>query len=623
MPTAFASPQTSSPRGGSSEGREAWADSLLGSMSLAQKIGQLMVFSHYGPFITPDVRRMIREHHVGGFRISQKFHPGSAEHRRALRPISFGNDEQNQVGEKLPPPAEFLERSSYGPDWSCYDRGDLPAISCGAEEFAATLNELRTLSAEAGNSAGLHYAFDHEGEWGDFCFGTARHFPNPLGLYATGDPSLAYEVGRAIGLQARALGANFIHSPVLDIASNPLNPEVGTRSFGPNAAEVCRFGMQSFLGLTSAGLITAAKHFPGRGDSVSDAHYKLPVVTASAEVMHREHLRPYRELIEAGLPAIMAAFSAYPSLEKDSNTRRPAATSKQIITGLLREEMGFDGVITTDNCQMGGLLEIHEIGEAAVRSLQAGCDLILFRAYTPARDRVIAAVRQAVESGEYPLADLDASVRRILRMRHDMGLANDHGCVSVEQAAAVSRDPEIIQIEQKAAEKSITVLRDEGRLLPLTARGKILLVEQAHSLHLFQNNTQCHPGVLWKEMCRLSDQVGTVLVRETPTEEDRNAVQKRLDEADIIVATNYYNYRGQAPAEDLLRTLHATGKPVVTVTNNPFATFGAPPWAPTVIVNFGISSAAATRAVAEIIFGKLKPSGHLSINLGTGDNPPA
>jgi hypothetical protein len=96
-----------------------------------------------------------------------------------------------------------------------------------------------------------------------------------------------------------------------------------------------------------------------------------------------------------------------------------------------------------------------------------------------------------------------------------------------------------------------------------------------------------------------------------------------LNEADIIVATNYYNYRGQAPAEDLLRTLHATGKPVVTVTNNPFATFGAPPWAPTVIVNFGISSAAATRAVAEIIFGKLKPSGHLSINLGTGDNPPA
>ncbi|MFM8457806.1 MAG: glycoside hydrolase family 3 protein, partial [Chthoniobacterales bacterium] len=326
--------------------------------------------------------------------------------------------------------------------------------------FAATLNELRTLSAKAGNPAGLHYAFDHEGEWGDFCFGTTRHFPNPLGLYASGNPALAYEVGRAIGLQARALGANFIHSPVLDIASNPRNPEVGTRAFGPSADEVSRFAMQSFLGLTSAGIITAAKHFPGRGDSVSDAHYKLPVVTASAEEMRREHLRPYSHLIEAGLPAIMAAFSAYPSLEKDGNARRPAATSKQIITGLLREEMGFDGVITTDNCQMGGLLEIYEIGEAAVRSLQAGCDLVLFRAYTPARNRVVEAVLRAVESGEYPLADLDASVRRILRMRYDMGLDIDYGRVSVEEAAAVSRDPEIVKVETKAAECSVTVLRE-------------------------------------------------------------------------------------------------------------------------------------------------------------------
>ena len=597
--------------------REAWVESVFSRLSTEQKVGQLMVFSHYGPFITPDVRRMIRDHHVGGLRISQKFHPGSAEHRRALRPISFGNDEQNHVGEKLPPPAEFLERSAYAPDWSCYDRGDMPAISCGAEEFAATLNELRTISAQAGNLAGLHYAFDHEGEWGDFCFGTTRHFPNPLGLYATGDPSIAYEVGRAIGLQARALGANFIHSPVLDIASNPRNPEVGTRAFGPSADEVGRYAMQSFLGLTSAGIITAAKHFPGRGDSVSDAHYRLPVVTASAEEMRREHLRPYRDLIEAGLPAIMAAFSAYPSLEKDGNARRPAATSKQIITGLLREEMGFDGVITTDNCQMGGLLEIYEIGEAAVRSLQAGCDLILFRAYTPARNRVIEAVLGAVESGEYPLADLDASVRRILRMRHDMGLDRDYGRVSVEEAAAVSRDPEIVKVETKAAERSVTILRDENSMLPIAPTAKVLLVEQAHALHLFQNSTQCHPGVLWKEMCRFSDNVGIVLVRESPTEEDRNAVQKRLAEADVVVATNYYNYRGQAPGEALLKILHESGKPVVTVTNNPFATFGAPPWAPTVIVNFGISSAACTRAIAEVVFGQLKKSARrLRMNLG-------
>lgn len=608
-------PSNQSPLKSTPSTRQSWVESIFSSLSPQQKIGQLMVFAHYGSFITPDVRNLISRYHVGGFRISQKFPPGSAEHRAALRPIAFGVDEQSGTGEKLPPNAEYLRRSAHGPGEDCFDRGNIPAIACGAGDFASALNELRDLSVASGNPAGLHFAFDHEGEFGDFCFQTTRNFPNPLGLHACGDPRLAYEVGLAIGIQARALGANFIHSPVLDVACNPANPEVGTRAFGATADAVTLFGLQSYRGLSEAGLVAAAKHFPGRGDSVSDAHFGLPVVTASREEMWDVHLAPYRALIEDGLPAVMAAFSAYPHLESSGARDIPAATSKHIITGLLREKMGFDGVITTDNCQMGGLLERYEIGEAAVRCLQAGCDIVLFRAYTPARLRVLQAVENALADGTYSETDFNRSVKRILAMRYDMGLNNGGGKVSVERAVEIFHDPGVVETAKKAASKTITLLRDVAGLLPLQASQKVLLVEQAHALHLFQNSPYCHPGVLWKHLSALSENVSTVLVMEQPTEDDKEAVRRRMGEADVIVATNYYNYRGGTPMEPFLRELHESGKPLVVVTNNPFAAFGAPAWAGTVMVNFGISSGEGNEATARALIGLEKPRGHLNFPL--------
>lgn len=595
--------------------RQAWVDGIFSGLSPQQKIGQLMVFAHYGSFITPDVRNLIAHHHIGGFRISQKFPPGSAEHRAALRPIAFGVDEQAGTGEKLPPNAEYLRRSAHGPATDCFDRGNIPAIACGAGDFATALNELRDLSLASGNPAGLHFAFDHEGEFGDFCFQTTRNFPNPLGLYAGGDPRLAYEVGLAIGIQARALGANFIHSPVLDVACNPANPEVGTRAFGATADAVTLFGLQNYRGLREAGLVAAAKHFPGRGDSISDAHFGLPVVTASRREMMDVHLAPYRALIEDGLSSVMAAFSAYPNLEPSGARDIPAATSKHIITGLLREKMGFDGVITTDNCQMGGLLECYEIGDAAVRCLQAGCDLVLFRAYTPARLRVVKAVENALADGTYSESDFNRSVKRILAMRYEMGLNKGGGKVPVERAVEIFNDPGVVETAKRAAEKTVTVLRDGAGLLPLKSVHKILLVEQAHALHLFQNSPYCHPGVLWKYLSALSENVAVVLVREQPTEDDKETVRQRMAEADVVVATSYYNYRGGAPMEPFLRELHDSARPLVVVTNNPFAAFGAPSWAETVVVNFGISSGEGNEVTARVLMGLAEAQGLLNLRL--------
>lgn len=589
--------------------RERWVAARLDSMSIDQKIGQLMVFAHYGSVITPDVKELVTRYQVGGFRISQKFHPGSSEHRRMLRTIAFGvEDKGSTSGEKLPANAEFLRRSTYGPDRDCYDRPDFSAITCTARDFAGALNNLRRMARDAGNEVGLHFAFDHEGEFGDFCFKTTRNYPNPLGLAASGDPKLAYAVGRAIALQARAIGANFIHSPVVDVALEPDNPEIGSRAFGRTAADVARFALENFRGLRDGGLTCTAKHFPGRGKSTSDAHFGLPVVRASYEEMMSDHLMPYRVLIDAGLPAVMAAFSAYPALEKDGAENIPAATSERIIRGVLREQLGFDGVITTDNCQMGGMLESYEIGDGVVRCLQAGCDLILFRAYTPARIRVIEAVRDALRSGVYSEDQLEASVRRILGMRYDMGLHHEGGMADLDAAAGAFDSPEAISVANDAARRSVAILRDREGLIPIVAGRRVLVVEQAHALHLFQNSDYCHPGILWRKMREVADGIGGIVVSETPTEADQAAVRARLGDADLLVVTNYYNYRGGTPMESFLEELRATGKPIVLIVNNPFPKFGALDWAGSIVWNSAISSAEGNQAAAEVLLGELSPT---------------
>ncbi|AKC81998.1 hypothetical protein IMCC26134_02980 [Verrucomicrobia bacterium IMCC26134] len=450
----------------------------------------------------------------------------------------------------------------------------------------------------------LHTAFDQEGEGADFLF-EQRLFPYPLGQAVADDPDLVYRISLAIGRQARALGANMIHSPVLDVNTNPENPEIGPRSFGDNPEAVTRFGLQALCGLNDAGIAATGKHFPGRGHSNTDAHFGLPEITLSRDELWRVHLSPYRALIEAGLPVIMAAFTAYPSL---GAAGVPGATSPAIVTDLLRGELGFEGVVTTDNVQMGGLLALYDMGEAVVRCLIAGCDLVLCRSYSPQRLQVLSAVKAAVRSGRYREAALDASVRRILTLRWQMGLAINGGKVDASRAGALFHDPAIIATAEEAAARTTVVLRDRAKLIPLPRGPRILLIEQIHHFHRFINNSYAHPGMLWQEIRRLRPDISTVAVNEKITDADRAAIRARLDEADVIVTTSYYNYRSHAIMIPVLEELRATGKPIVVVSNTPFESFGVPAWVDSALVNFCISGRENVRIVAEILTGHRSPA---------------
>ena len=562
-----------------------WVDRQLGRMTLDQKIGQLMVFGFCGPVITPDVIELIQKYHVGGLRISQKFRMMTLAHD--LKPGT------------VPTPA--VKRSLHLPagrhrDFAYHSR----PVHCTAAEYAATLNRLREAALDRPLGIPLHLTIDQEGSASDDLLSGQRLFPHPMGYAAAGDPDLAYRSALCVGRQARALGVNMIHSPVLDVNTNPDNPEIGTRAYSDDPQTVARFAVQTMKGLQAAGLVTTGKHFPGRGDSACDAHWSLPTVETDAETLRRVHLEPYRTLIAAGLDAVMIANSSYPALGVSD---RPAVVDSGIVTDLLRGELGFEGVITTDNMMMGGVLERFEISDAAVRCLQAGCDLILLRDESPLRLSVIDAVRDAVADGRLTEARIDASVQRILKMRWKMGLLADGGRVDAAHAGRLFNDPDVVRTATEAADRTVLCLRDKDRLLPLDPAQKVLLVEQIFPTHAFANDMYSHPGLLWEQMCRISAAVGSVEIPFAPHAADTARVLRRIPEADVLVMTNYYYHKAASSVSDLIRKAQAFGKPVIVVSNTPYA-FGAPKDFPSVVVCFNPGAPEHLAAVARMLYAK-------------------
>lgn len=579
-----------------SEARDKWVDDLLGRMTLEQKIGQKFVFGFAGPIITPDIVELIRSYHVGGLRICLKF-----------RTLTLLNDVR--PGSK--PDASLYRSLAYPTGLSRDYAFPGPCTACTPEQYADMLNRLRDHALDRALSVPIHYAVDQEGNGSDDLINGQRLFPHPMGFTAAGDPGLAYRAAKAIGMQARAVGANMIHSPVLDVNTNPRNPEIGTRSYSDEADDVIRYATESLRGFAEAGMIATGKHFPGRGESESDAHWGLPTVRLDLDALMDVHVRPYRDLIKEGLPAVMTAHCLYPAL---GVTDAPSSTSSRIIQELLREELDFEGVITTDNMMMGGILQRYEIKEAIIRTILAGNDLILYRDESPQRLHILKAVTEAVRSGRIPESKIDDSVRRILGMRWDMGLAENGGKVDADRAADVIDDPFVTDAAVEAAEKSVLLLRDDAQLLPLKSDQAVLLVEQVFSTHRMANNMACHPGMLWEAMCRLSSRVGSVEIPLVPTEPDKERIFRRIDEADVIVTTNYYYHKAAAVMTELVREMQGKGKPVIVITNNPFD-MAAPSDFPTVLTVFTAGEREHLRVAAEIVYGKRKAAARLNVRL--------
>ncbi|MEW9547119.1 beta-N-acetylhexosaminidase [Nonomuraea sp. NPDC050783] len=260
--------------------------------------------------------------------------------------------------------------------------------------------------------------------------------PGAAAIGATKDPALARAVARATGEELRALGVNLDFAPVADVNVNPKNPVIGRRAYGDDPRRVSTMVAAAVKGFADAGVAATAKHFPGHGDTSVDSHTGLPVIKHTRAQWERIDAPPFKAAIGAGVDAVMSAHIVFPKLDPSGD---PATLSKPILTGLLRQKLGFDGVISTDALNMAGVRQKYDDGEIAVRAVLAGADLLLMPNDLPKAYR---AVLSAVKSGRISGKRLDQSVTRLLRLKHARGFLTGAPAASAAKAAGVLRSAE-------------------------------------------------------------------------------------------------------------------------------------------------------------------------------------
>ncbi|MFH1762550.1 MAG: glycoside hydrolase family 3 N-terminal domain-containing protein [Gemmatimonadota bacterium] len=307
---------------------------------------------------------------------------------------------------------------------------------------------------------------------GPISLGGATEFPSLMALGATGDEALAEAMGRVTGLEARALGVHVPFAPVLDVNNNPDNPIINIRSFGEDPEVVARLGAAFVRGVQGAGGIATGKHFPGHGDTKTDSHLDLPFINVPRERLDRVELPPFQAAIDGGIGGIMTAHLSIPALTGDDG--EVSTLSPKVITGLLREEMGFGGLIFTDAMDMNAIDRWYGREEAAVRALEAGVDVLLM---PPSPEAARQGIVSAVLAGRLSEDRLNASVLRVLSAKEGLGLHRNRE-VPVEEVARRVGIREHEEVAQEVADRSMTLLKNEKNLLPLlgTRTARVLSV---------------------------------------------------------------------------------------------------------------------------------------------------
>jgi beta-N-acetylhexosaminidase len=300
----------------------------------------------------------------------------------------------------------------------------------------------------------------------------------------------------------------------------------------------------------------------------------------------------------------MLAHTTVPAVDPSMEI---STVSKRIVTDFLRGELGFEGVITTDAITMGALMEKYGVGMSCALAVKAGCDLVLNKTEDEFRDQGFCELKRMVEKGEMPEEQLDASVKRILRMKYNLGLFSRNGQVKASQAGKPMRDKGNINIARKAAEKCVTLLRDEDNLLPLKKKQTVMVIEQQVLDGYCGFDVFCNNKSFNEAMYEQSMNIIGLDTKFKASKEDEDFVMEHAAEADVIVATNYYWRLCPANNTELIKKLIAMGKKVVVVTNCPYE-LGALAEARTVICNYSVTPES-LKAAAKLIYGKIQSQG--------------
>jgi beta-N-acetylhexosaminidase len=401
--------------------QQRWIDSTFATLSLRQQVGQMVMMWVLGDYTSTDdpsfaeIRRWITEDGIGG--------------------VSMSLGSPIEVAAKV----NAMQRLARVP----------LLVSADLEPSLGRLE----------GGVFTHYLMDAGG---------ATVFPTAMAIAATGRDEDAYDVGRIIGREARAVGIHINFAPVVDVNNNPSNPVINTRSFGEDPDRVSKLAALFVRGSQDAGTIATAKHFPGHGDTDVDSHVGLPVVRADWSRLASNELKPFKAAVDAGAAMVMSAHIALPAIEGDTST--PATLTARVMSGLLRDTLGFRGLAITDAMTMDGVGKGYGVGESSILAVKAGADIILKPSDVP---KSIDAVVKAVERGEIPAARIEQSVRRVLELKARSGVAfqrftsldalRDVVGASTHRAAA-----------QEIATRAITLLRERPGALPVTGRTLVI-----------------------------------------------------------------------------------------------------------------------------------------------------
>jgi beta-N-acetylhexosaminidase len=309
-----------------------------------------------------------------------------------------------------------------------------------------------------------------DAEWGlGMRLDSVTKFPYQLTLGALQDPELVYQMGKAIGEQCKRLGIQVNYAPVVDINNNPGNPVIGYRSFGEDRYKVTSFGVAYMKGMQDAGIMACAKHFPGHGDVAVDSHYDLPVVNKSKEELNNMELTPFKALFAAGVGSVMIAHLSVPAI--DNVATRPTSISKKSVTGLLRDDLGYNGLTFTDALEMKGIAKYYPGGKIAVEALIAGNDMLCLPSGV---QESITAVKKAIRRKKISWKDINSKVKKVLAAKYDLGL-NETNSINTENLVE-DLNASTNEIRYKAATGTLTVLRNESDAFPVLPGRKIAYV---------------------------------------------------------------------------------------------------------------------------------------------------
>lgn len=518
-------------------------DEILSNMTLEQKIGQMFLVSIYGETLNFSGRKFIETWQPGGIAL-------------------FGSNAIN--------PTQITElTNSY--QQTIIDAGGIPL-------FIAT-------DQEGGRITRLRDGF---GEW-----------PSPALLTATGDADLAFRIGARMGEELRAVGVNMNLAPVADLDSNVDNPIIGRRSPGSDL-DLLRVTLPAYIeGLQSVGVAATTKHFPGHGDTDEDSHLTLPIIHHDLDALYRRELQPFISAIAADTSAIMMAHIWFSALDEEMI---PASLSQRIVTNLLRDELGYEGIIMTDAMEMNAITSRYTPEESAIMAVMAGVDMLAFGTGmgAGAQSRMMEALVDAVRAGEIAEERINESVRRILTVKAQHGIL-DWSPLDPNSADIRIDVDESARLIEELFRAGVTLAFDHNELLPVQPEQRILLLYPSIRPRI---NWTCHAhreGLQWS----------SIPVFAAPSEDDINAAVALAANADVVIiftddARDDRAYQRLVNALPMART-------VAVALRSPYdllAYSGVGAY----LITYSPQNPAIDTACA-IIFGEMTAQGGLSVNL--------